>query len=96
MGLSKGPERVRSEAYLNDVRGRPCLHCGQVSEAHHLTFAQPRAMGRKTGDQYTVPLCHTCHMDLHNSPISEKVWWATKGIDPVEWAERNYEKWMEK
>lgn len=60
-------------------------------EAHHLTFAQPRAMGLKTGDQYVVPLCHTCHMELHHSPYSEVNWWALNGIDPMEWVKEHGE-----
>lgn len=87
----KGPLRIRSEKYLNHIRGQTCLVCNQPGEAHHLTHAQPRAMGRKTGDQYCVPLCHTHHMEMHNSHLGEATWWAVHGIDPIEWAEREYE-----
>lgn len=90
----KGPERVRSDAYLKHIRGQNCLYCGVPGEAHHLTHAQPRAMGRKTGDQYAVPLCHYHHMALHQSPMPEKTWWALKGIDPIKWAENSYDKWL--
>ena len=88
------PFRLKSKSYLDHIRGKPCLHCGLPGEAHHLTHAQPRAMGRKTGDQYAVPLCHRHHMDLHDSPMSEKKWWALKGIDPIVWAELEYERWL--
>ena len=30
--------------------------------AHHLTTAQPKAMGLKSGDQWTVPLCELHHL----------------------------------
>lgn len=63
--------------------------CGMPGEAHHLTFAQPRAMALKTGDQFVVPLCHACHMELHNSPYSERNWWALNGVDPMEWVNGN-------
>lgn len=86
------PFRLRSEKYLRYIRTKPCLVCGQQAEAHHLTFAQPRARGLKTGDQYTVPLCHKHHMELHDN-LPEKTWWALNGIRPLVWAEREYEEW---
>lgn len=91
--LRERPNRLRSRTYLNTVRGKPCLCCGSPGEAHHLTFAQPRAMASKTGDQYTVPLCHSHHMELHQDGLGERTWWAVKGIDPMVWAENNYRKW---
>lgn len=91
--LDPKPFRLRSDKYLRHIRGQPCLHCGQPSEAHHLTFAQPRAMAKKTGDQFAVPLCHTHHMELHNSPEPERSWWAIKGIDPLVWARNNFDAW---
>jgi hypothetical protein len=87
------PERVRSLAYLAHVRSKPCLTCGGHSDAHHLTHAQPRAMARKTGDQYAVPLCRKHHMELHESPMPERTWWALQGIDPIRWAEKEYSNW---
>lgn len=47
---------------------------GSVSQAHHLTFAQPRARGLKVGDQWVVPLCNHHHGQLHASG-NEKSWW---------------------
>tara|TARA_R110000868_G_scaffold92056_1_gene255144 strand:- start:46586 stop:46801 length:216 start_codon:yes stop_codon:yes gene_type:complete len=63
-----------------------CLVCGKhPSQAHHLTFAQPKAMGRKTGDQFTVPLSLAHHRDLHDFG-DERKWWSEKsGIDPMDW-----------
>ena len=88
------PERVRSLAYLAHVRSKPCLICGGGSDAHHLTHAQPRAMSRKTGDQYAVPLCRKHHMELHESPMPERTFWALQGIDPIQWAEKEYANWI--
>lgn len=51
-------------------------------------------MSLKTGDQFCVPLCHGHHMELHESGLGEKTWWATKGIKPVVWANHNYAKWL--
>ena len=86
----KGPERLRSSKYLKHIRTKPCLVCGGLAEAHHLTFAQKRAMGLKNGDQWCVPLCHAHHMDLHSSFLGERSWWAVKGISPEVWAENEY------
>lgn len=87
------PERVRSILYLRHVRSKPCLICGQMAEAHHLTHAQPRAMSLKTGDQFTVPLCSAHHVNLHESPMRESIWWAQHGILPIVWATNEYNKW---
>jgi len=101
MSIRRGvsdPERLRDEKYLKTIRGRRCLiwNCSVPGEAHHLTYAQPRAMAKKTGDQYCVPLCHTHHMEMHASPMSEALWWAIQGIDPVEWAETNHSEFKRK
>lgn len=92
MKIHDRPERVRSQAHLRAVRGEPCLRCGSpYPSAHHLQFAQPRAKSLKTGDQYTVPLCHKCHMLLHAFG-DERLWWDLEGIDPIAWAERFYKE----
>jgi hypothetical protein len=57
--------------------------CGRApTEAHHIRFAQPRALGRKVSDEYTVPVCRLHHRDLH-SYGDEASWWAGVGIDPL-------------
>lgn len=91
--MEKGPVRHRLTAYLASIRGQPCLICGAPGEAHHLTYAQPRAMGMKTGDQHTVPVCHAHHMQLHESAMPERTFWALHGIDPVKWAVDNFRRW---
>jgi hypothetical protein len=64
------------------VASRPCLICGRNrTQAHHLTYLQPRAMGRKVSDEFTVPLCSTHPRELHASG-NEKAWWAEQGVDP--------------
>jgi len=60
--------------------------CGSpYSSAHHLRFSEPRAMGKKVSDANTVPLCHDHHMELHAYGKGEKAWWASQGVDPIEW-----------
>jgi len=56
--------RLRSKDHLAFVAKQPCLVCGRrPAHAHHLRFAQPRAMGLKVSDEFTVPLC-AGHMTL--------------------------------
>ncbi|MFN0263107.1 Rad52/Rad22 family DNA repair protein [Tepidamorphus sp. 3E244] len=81
-------QRIRSKSHLHYVRAQPCLVCGaSPSDPHHLNFAQPRAMGMKAGDNFTVPLCRTHHSELHNSG-GERQWWETRNLDPLVEAKR--------
>lgn len=80
--------RVRDEEHLRYVANQPCLVCGRrPTQAHHLRFAQPRAMGKKVSDEWTVPLCLLHHRALHDAGNEEK-WWAKHVIDAVEQAQR--------
>lgn len=77
------PRRVRNKAHLKFVATQPCLVCGrQPSHAHHLRIAQPRALGRKVSDEFTVPLCALHHHDLHMNG-NEADWWSRRAIDPI-------------
>ncbi len=77
------PRRVRDKEHLRYVASKPCLICGRSpSHAHHLRFAQPRALGRKVSDEWVVPLCATHHRALHGVG-DEKRWWKERGIDPI-------------
>ena len=50
------PKRLRDKAHLKFVASQPCLICGrQPSDPHHLRFTQPRAIGLKVSDEFTVP-----------------------------------------
>ena len=81
--------RIRDKGHLAFVAGQPCLVCGRRPvQAHHLRFAQPRAMGLKVSDEYTVPLCNGHHDELHRTG-DERAWWARHGIiDPLKFAGR--------
>ncbi len=77
------PRRIRDKDHLRFVVTQPCLLCGRTpSDAHHLRFAQPRAMSRKVSDEFTVPLCRTHHRQLHHAG-DEAAWWEDIGIDPL-------------
>jgi len=78
--------RRRNKAHLAFVAAQPCLVCQRSPcDAHHLKFAQPRALGRKVSDEFTVPLCREHHRDLHRYG-NEIAWWANLQIVPVETA----------
>jgi hypothetical protein len=57
--------------------------CGRKpSDPHHFRYTQPRALGRKVSDEFTVPLCRVHHRAVHRAG-GERAWWKTAGIDPL-------------
>jgi hypothetical protein len=75
--------RLRDKEHCKFVATQPCVVCGRTpAEAHHIRFAQPRALGRKVSDEYTVPVCRTHHRELHQYG-DEPSWWAGVNIDPL-------------
>ena len=77
------PMRERDRNHLRFVASQPCLVCGRgPSDAHHIKFAEQRAMGRKVGDKFTVPICRLHHRELHRRG-DERAWWDKQGIDPL-------------
>jgi hypothetical protein len=83
MGALGKPVRLRDKDHRKFVLRQPCLVCGRVpSDPHHLTFTQPRALGRRVSDEFTVPVCRVHHRDLHRSG-DEVAWWRRLNIDPL-------------
>jgi hypothetical protein len=75
--------RLRDKEHRRFVSRQPCLVCSRSpSDPHHLRFAQPRALGRKVSDEFTVPLCRTHHRQLHRYG-REEAWWAEIKIEPL-------------
>jgi len=86
------PRRFRDKAHRKFVCKQPCLICGrQPADAHHLRFAQHRALGRKVSDEFIVPLCRGHHREVHRSG-DEASWWSKARIDPIGIARK---LWME-
>jgi DNA recombination protein Rad52 len=86
------PKRLRDKAHLRFVATQPCVICErQPSDPHHLRFAQPRAIGLKVSDEFTVPLCRGHHRELHRVG-NEAVWWQDRRIDPLEIAKNLWEQ----
>jgi hypothetical protein len=77
------PARERDRDHLRFVTSQPCLVCGRTpSDAHHIRFAEQRAMGRKVSDRFAVPICRLHHRELHRRG-NERSWWQNQGIDPL-------------
>lgn len=82
------PRRLRDPAHLKYVASLPCLICGRTpSHAHHLRFVQPRSLGSKPSDEWTIPLCPIHHRSLHDAGRKAE-WWQAKGIDAKGEAEK--------
>jgi hypothetical protein len=77
------PHRLRNKRHREFVAAQACAVCGRKpSDAHHLRFAQPRALGRKVSDEFTVPLCREHHRELHRHG-DEARWWKDAGVDAI-------------
>ena len=86
------PRRLRDKAHLKFVASQPCLVCGrQPSDPHHLRFAQPRAIGLKVSDEFTVPLCRGHHRQVHQAG-DEVAWWGDLRINALEIARGLWEE----
>ena len=80
--------RLRDKDHRKFVSSQPCVVCGRSpADAHHLRFAQPRALGRKVSDEFTVPVCRVHHRELHRHG-DEAAWWQSIKIDPLPVAHR--------
>src|SRR5262249_14699043 len=78
------PKRLRDKAHLKFVASQACVVCGRLpSDPHHLRFVQPRALGVKASDEFTVPLCRGHHRQLHHSG-NEVAWWKNLDINALE------------
>jgi hypothetical protein len=86
------PKRLRDKAHLKFVASQPCLVCGrQPADPHHLRFSQPRAIGLKVSDEFTLPLCRGHHRQLHQAG-NEAAWWKDLQINALEIAQGLWEQ----
>ena len=75
--------RLRDKEHRKFVSRQACLVCGRTpSDPHHLTFMQPRALGHRVSDEFTVPVCRVHHRELHRQG-DEAAWWGKIHIDPL-------------
>jgi hypothetical protein len=66
----------------DELRRQADVFTDLVELQPNLRFTQPRAMGRKVSDEFTVPLCRTHHRDNHSFG-DEVAWWGRRAIDPI-------------
>ncbi|MDC8803919.1 hypothetical protein PRZ61_10775 [Halomonas pacifica] len=67
----KAPARWRSPEYLAFVRMLPCCVCGApADDAHHVIGLHwgLSGMGTTAPDSYAMPVCRSCHQDIHRLP----------------------------
>jgi hypothetical protein len=82
------PRRYRDREHMRFITKQSCLICGRKpSDPHHLRYVQPRALGRKASDEFTVPLCRIHHRLVHRVG-NEAAWWKDVGIDPIKVARK--------
>ena len=65
----KKPNGCGSKKHLRFVaRNSPASSAAaSPADPHHLRFAQPRGLGQKVSDEFTVPLCRAHHRELHRT-----------------------------
>jgi Rad52/22 family double-strand break repair protein len=86
------PKRLRDKNHLKFAASQPCLICGrQPCDPHHLRFTQPRAIGMKVSDEFTVPLRRGHHRQLHQAG-NEIAWWKNLNIDALKVARGLWEQ----
>lgn len=73
----KAPKPKRNPAHMARVAKLPCVICSrkpvQVHHCIHDRFSQIR-----TRDEYTIPLCPSCHAELH---AGKQTWRDKYGAD---------------
>jgi hypothetical protein len=86
------PRRYRNKDHLRYVAKQACLVCGRKpSDPHHLRHMQPRALGRRTSDEFVVPLCRVHHREMHRA-ANERAWWKHYSIDPIKVARKLWDE----
>lgn len=90
VSLARG--RVTDAEHLALIRELPCLKCGvePCGEAAHVrmnsaAFGKRQAIGKKPGDEWTVPLCRACHQGDADSQhkVGEALFWDRLGLNPL-------------
>ena len=77
------PVRRRDREHLRFVSMQECMICGRSPcHAHHVNYLQPRGIGQKASDEFTVPLCAIHHRALHDAG-NEVQWWTAMNVDPA-------------
>ncbi|MFN4186431.1 MAG: hypothetical protein ACK4FN_00210 [Acinetobacter johnsonii] len=75
----------RNPKRLAAIRKLPCVRCGQVpSQAAHSNSAKHgKGRGIKASDEFTVPLCQSCHFQFDTFQLGNRAE-----------SEAMFEKWL--
>ena len=78
---------MRSPKRLAEIRKLPCVRCGNPnSQAAHSNSAKHGKGGSiKSSDQFTIPLCHSCHFQFDTFQLGNRAE-----------SEAMFEKWLVK
>lgn len=72
---------IRNKAHLRFIESLPCCATGRTGcQAHHLLRVEGKCMGRRSGDNWAIPLHHEVHAALHADGNEER-FLAKYGID---------------
>ena len=69
----------RSKKYLDWIREQQCAYCinqTTKTEAHHIKgVGCMSGTGQKAPDYATMPLCNSCHREMHGNPEIQGEQW---------------------
>jgi hypothetical protein len=91
--VPKAKKRVVDKKHVSFLHDLPCCLSGSRSHiiTHHLLRC-PSRLGRRAGDNHTLPMTDELHKELHDKVGDERKFLAKFGIhSPVELAESLYE-----
>jgi transposase-like protein len=65
---------MRNPKRLAEIRKLPCVRCGNPdSQAAHSNSAKyGKGRGIKASDEFTVPLCHSCHSQFDRFELGSR------------------------
>ncbi|RSN88694.1 DUF968 domain-containing protein [Acinetobacter nosocomialis] len=78
---------MRDAKRLKDVRLLPCVRCGSSPSqaAHSNSSKHGKGRGIKASDEFTVPLCHSCHSQFDQFKLGTR-----------QESEALFDEWLEK
>lgn len=78
---------MRNPKRLAAIRKLPCIRCGQSPSqaAHSNSSKHGKGRGIKASDEYTVPLCYSCHSQFDQFKLGTRAE-----------SEAMFDKWLEK
>ncbi|AWL18204.1 DUF968 domain-containing protein [Acinetobacter nosocomialis] len=78
---------MRDAKRLAEIRKLPCVRCGQSPSqaAHSNSSKHGKGRGIKASDEFTVPLCHSCHSQFDQFKLGTR-----------QESEALFDEWLEK